>query len=277
MRLPYFDSIAGGSDLNFFSALDSVMIQTANPFDITRTIIVVRFSGTKQKIESALLKHFKSRDVKCNSYKIAGADVFQSSVEFFDRLPWIYVFSGDNTGFIIHHSMRQEINSIVSSFAGGEVRLMGRLERLLRFGYGAIMDGNDGGEDDAVAGVVVGCVDFNKIYSSYRTDEKVPFPHDVLVVGRIGDDKISLEGGGFFEDIAAPRRFISFWNGSIKPLMSRRIVQLLEIDKLLKFPQWEDRNDGVLSLNAQLPVSRTQQILNLIRLLMGSKEVAKNR
>lgn len=284
-KLPYFDSIAAGSDLDFFQQIDAVLIATYNPFDVKETYLMLRHNQDEKMIRKAVSRHFKALGVKANWYKISGRDVVQPPKKYFEKIPWIYFFPKDKIVGIVHISKRESIKTLMdtpSSMENPSMHLVGPLERLMRFGCGM----PEGAQEEGRVmqpGVVVGSVQFdellaelNKKKAELNKKKKFPLPMETMVVGRFGQQHISVEGTARFPDTQGPVNFIDRWKNTLDPIRKHKIIKVLGIDKILDFPVWKKGDNGSLTLQALVPSDRVEPLLALIRLLTGGeKETVK--
>jgi hypothetical protein len=273
-KLPYFDSVAAGSDLDFFQQLDAVLIATNNPFDVKETFLVLRHNQDEKMIRKAVSKHFASMGVKENWYRISGKDVVQPSKKSFDKIPWIYFFPAEKVVGVVHISRRGSIKTLMdaqSADAGGASHLVGPLERLMRFGTG-MPEGAKSEDGQAMpAGVVVGSVHFDEIMAGLDKSKKFPLPAETMVIGRFSGNLVSVEGTALFPDGEGPKKFLAQWQNTLKPLRQNKILKFFGIEKILDFPVWKEGSGGNLTLQALVPPERVEPLLALIRLITGGE------
>jgi hypothetical protein len=273
-KLPYFDTIATGSDLEFFQQLDAVLIASNDPSDVRETYLMLRHNQDEKMIRKAVSKHFAALGVKPNWYRISGIDVVQPSQKSFETLPWIYFFPQEKVVGIVHIDKRDSIKTILAIPGSGKdspAHLIGPLERLLRFGAGM----PEGAQEDGKTmppGVVVGSIQFDQLMGKYQKNPTFPLPVETIIVGRIGQEAISVEGMARFPETDGPQKFIDGWKTTLEPLRKNKISKLLGIDKLLDFPVWQKHEDGSLTLQALVPSERVGPLLALIRLITGAEK-----
>jgi hypothetical protein len=275
-KLPYFDSIAGGSDLDFFQQLDAVLIATQNPFDVKETYLMLRHNQDEKMIRKAVSRHFAALGVKENWYRVSGVDVVQPSKKNFDKIPWIYFFPQDKVVGIVHISKRDSIKTLMQvpgsqSAVESSTHLIGPLERLMRFGANMPEAAQEDGRM-LPPGIVVGSVQFDELLEELNKQKKFPLPVETMVVGRFGEQNISVEGTARFTDLKDPERFISRWNTMVDPIRKHKIVKILGIDKILDFPVWKEGENGSMTLQALVPPERVEPLLALIRLITGAEK-----
>ncbi|MFH1435092.1 MAG: hypothetical protein ABIJ56_05205 [Pseudomonadota bacterium] len=272
-KMPYFDSIAGGSDLDFFQQIDSVLIATKDPFDITETYLMLRHNQDEKMIRKAVSRHFRSFGIKENWYRISGRDVVQPSKKQFNKLPWVYFFPRDKIVGVVHISKRDSIKTMIDSTSnesGNGVHLIGPLERLLRLGYGMPAGAQEDGRTIPPA-VVAGSVEFDKIMAQMNKGKNFPLPVEAMVIGRFGQSIVSVEGAARFENDQDPQKFIAMWNEKLEPIRNHKLIKMLGINKLIDFAVWKEGQDKHLTLEGLLPPERMEPLLTLIRLLTGGK------
>jgi hypothetical protein len=273
-KLPYFDTIASGSDLELFQQLDAVLIASNDPSDVRETYLMLRHNQDEKMIRKAVSKHFAALGVKPNWYRISGIDVVQPSQKSFETLPWIYFFPQEKVVGIVHIDKRDSIKTILDIPGSGKnspAHLIGPLERLLRFGAGM----PEGAQEDGKTmppGVVVGSVQFDQLMGKYQKNPTFPLPVETIVVGRIGHETVSVEGMARFPETDGPQKFIDGWKTALEPIRKNKISKLLGIDKLLDFPVWQKHEDGSLTLQALVPSERVEPLLALIRLITGAEK-----
>ncbi len=272
-KMPYFDSVAGGSDVDFFKQIDSVLIATKDPFDIAETYLVLRHNQDEKMMRKAVSRHFRSFGIKENWYRISGRDVVQPSKKHFKKLPWAYFFPRDKIVGVVHISKRDSIKTIIDSTSnesGSGVHLIGPLERLLRLGYGmpagAVED-----EHTIPPAIVAGSVEFDKIMAEMNKGKNFPLPVETMVIGRFGQNIVSVEGAARFENEQDPQKFIAMWNEKLEPIKNHKLIKMLGINKLIDFAVWKEGQDRHVTLEGLLPPERMEPLLTLIRLLTGGK------
>jgi len=273
-KLPYFGSVAEGSDLNLFNELDAIMIASKNPFELSQTQIFARHNTDEKLIRKAVSKHFKALGAKENWYRIGGKDVVLPLKEDYGKIPWVYFFPQEKVIGIVHISQRDNIKLLMDHTCtekGKCVHLMGDLERLMRTGFGMPPKFVDSSGRTLPAGVVVASVGFDEILSLLGKNQFLPSPVQAMVVGRFAEGPVSVEGVAHFGNEEDQKNFMTGWQKLLQPLRESKILKFFGIEKLIDLPVWKEGENKTVTLQAVVPPERIEPFLALIRLITGGE------
>ncbi|MBW2263686.1 MAG: hypothetical protein JRG91_17115, partial [Deltaproteobacteria bacterium] len=278
--LGYFRQIAGGSELSFFDDIDAVLIASNDPLDVRETFVILRHSLDDEKVHDAIDKQFESLKLESNWYEVDGRSVVQPDKESFDKLPWIYFLPRPGFVAVLHASKRDRLTTYMGSESfgpGASARLMGDLERHMRFGLVAPMiqagivdiHGNpaEGVEPMPVA-VVLGAVMFADAFKEVVDGSSFPAPGEVMLMGRFGEDgEIEIEGSADFSTEDEVDMFFTQWLKAIEPLRTNILLKLIGAVDLIDLARWKRADDGRVELHADVAPDEVARLMALVRLL----------
>lgn len=283
--LGYFRQIAGGSELSFFEDVDAVLIASSDPLDVEETFVILRHGLEEDSIREAIDRQFKSLKLKSNWYEVDGRSVVQPDKEHFEELPWVYFMPRPGYVAVLHVSKRDRLTTYMGSESfgpGASSRLIGDLERHMRFGLITPMieagivdkDGNPTAlvEPRPVA-VVLGCIMFQDAFKDVVDGSPFPSPSEVMLMGRFGEEgDIGLKGDAHFESEEAVDGFLAQWLKHVAPLRKNKLLKLIGAVDLIDLVGWKRRDDGRLSLEAEVDPDDVARLMALVRLLTAEPQ-----